>query len=176
MTDPRLNSMHLDLQRREDFRKARAELLQSCGEQTEQAIEMQEPIDPAQSSKTILQNLEGRLPSGMDFVLMDQETVYPLQTGLNTVGRLPDNNVFVQDPYISRRHCAVLIHAGNGGELHDVASKNGTYLNGQRIEQPAPLHTGDEIRMCDRRLILVAKSQMPSSASPSPMPTRMENS
>ena len=116
MTDPRLNSMHLDLPRREDFRKARAELLQSCGEQTEQAIGMQEPIDPAQSS------------------------------------------------------------AGNGGELHDVASKNGTYLNGQRIEQPAPLHTGDEIRMCDRRLIFVAKSQMPSSASPSPMPTRMENS
>jgi hypothetical protein len=176
MTDPRLNSMHLDLKRREDFRKARSELLQSCGEQTKQAIELQEPADAAQSSKTALRNLEGRLPTGVDFVLMDQEAVYPLQIGVNTVGRLPDNNVVVQDPFVSRRHCAVLIHAGDGGELHDVASKNGTYLNGRRIDHPAPLHPGDEIRMCDRRLIFVAKDQLPSPSAPSPTPTQMENS
>ena len=51
MTDPRLNSMHLDLRRREDFRKARSELLQSCGEQTQQAIEIQEPADPTKAPK-----------------------------------------------------------------------------------------------------------------------------
>jgi FHA domain len=175
MTDPRLNSMHLDLRRREDFRKARSELLQSCGERTHQVIEMGEPADPARDSQTALQNLEGRLPAGVDFVLMDQDVVYPLQIGVNTVGRLTDNNVVVKDPYVSRRHCAVLIHAGDGGELHDVASKNGTYLNGRRIDHPAPLHTGDEIRMCDRRLIFVAKTQSPSSSSPSPMPTQMDS-
>ena len=175
MTDPRLNSMHLDLRRREDFRKARSELLQSCGEQTQQAIEIQEPADPTQGSKTALQNLEGRLPTGVDFVLMDQDVLYPLRIGVNTVGRLPDNNVVVEDPYVSRRHCAVLIHAGDGGELHDVASKNGTYLNGRRIDHPAPLSAGDEIRMCERRLIFFAKGQIPSSSALSPTPTQVED-
>jgi pSer/pThr/pTyr-binding forkhead associated (FHA) protein len=176
MTDPRLNSVHLDLKRREDFRKARSELLQSCGEQTRQAIEIQEPADPAKGSETALRNLEGGLPTSVDFVLMDQDVVYPLSIGLNTVGRLPDNNVVVEDPYVSRRHCAVLVHAGDGGELHDVASKNGTYLNGRRIDHPTPLHTGDEIRMCDRRLIFVAKGQMSLPPTPSPTPTQMEDS
>src|SRR5260370_29874230 len=152
MDEARLNSMHLDLNRREDFRKARSELLQACGEQTHMAIEMQEPADSSAGSKTDLQNLRGRLPAGIDYVLMDQEVVYTLKVGVNTVGRLPDNDVVLADPYVSRRHCAVLIHAVDGGELHDVASKNGTQLNGRCIAQPTRLKSGDEIQMCDRRL------------------------
>jgi pSer/pThr/pTyr-binding forkhead associated (FHA) protein len=174
MTDPRLNSVHLDLGRREDFRKARSELLQGCGEKTHQALEAPKPADVAPSSPTALQNLEGRLPHGVDFVLMDQEVVYPLRVGINTVGRMPDNHVVVEDPYVSRRHCAVLIHVGDGGELHDVASKNGTYLNGRRIDHPVVLHTGDEIRMCDRRLIFVAKCSPPPTSAPSPLKTQTD--
>src|SRR5260370_17030007 len=83
MTDPRLNSMHLDLRRREDFRKARSELLQSCGEQTQQAIEIREPADPTQASKTALQNLEGQLPADVDFFLMHQDPLYPLPPPAN---------------------------------------------------------------------------------------------
>jgi hypothetical protein len=171
MTDPCLNSMHLDLERREDFRKARSELLQSCGEKTHQALEVHKPTGPLSSSQTALQNLEGRLPPGVDFVLMDPDNIYPLKVGINTIGRLPDNNVVLEDPYVSRRHCAVLIHTGDGGELHDVASKNGTYLNGRRIDHPAVLHTGDEIRMCERRLIFVAKNNPDSPSAPSPLKT-----
>ena len=164
MDDPRLNSMHLDLSRREGFRKARSELLGACGDKTQIAIEALAPANPAESSKTVLQNLTGRLPTGIDFVLMNQEAVYPLRVGLNTVGRLADNDIVLSDPYVSRRHCAVLIHAGDGGELHDVASKNGTYLNGRRIDHPTRLNTGDEIGMCDCRLVFVANTD--SSSSP----------
>jgi pSer/pThr/pTyr-binding forkhead associated (FHA) protein len=106
---------------------------------------------------------------------MDQEAIYPLRIGVNTVGRLPDNSVVIEDPHVSRRHCAVLIHAGDGGELHDVASKNGTYLNGRRIDHPTPLRTGDEIRMCDCRLIFVAKTSSPSSSAPAPGPTQADD-
>lgn len=165
MDDPRLNSMHLDLSRREGFRKARSELLDACGDKTHMAIEAQ---DEAEVSKTALQNLKGRLPPGMDFVLMDQESVYPLRVGVNTVGRLADNDIVLSDPYVSRRHCAVLIHAGNGGELHDVSSKNGTKLNGRRIDRPTRLNSGDEIGMCECRLVFVANTTpSPSSSSPS---------
>ncbi len=59
----------------------------------------------------------------------------------------------VNDSYVSRRHCAVLIHAGKGCELHDTASKNGTYLNGNKISGPTRLKPGDEIRMCGKQLV-----------------------
>ena len=88
---------------------------------------------------------------------MDKEGVYPLRLGLNTIGRMPDNEVVLEDPYISRRHCAIVVHAGNGVELHDIASKNGTYINGRRLEGPTPLKPGDEIRMCERNLVLICR-------------------
>jgi pSer/pThr/pTyr-binding forkhead associated (FHA) protein len=92
---------------------------------------------------------------------MDRESVYPLKIGLNTVGRLSDNDVVLEDPYVSRRHCAVVIHAANGTcELHDVASKNGTYLNGNRLSGPTPLVSGDEIRLCDRQLVFITRGQL----------------
>ena len=73
------------------------------------------------------------------------------------VGRSPDNDVVLDDAYVSRRHCAVLVHAGDRCELHDVASKNGTYLNGQKICGPTRLKSGDEIRMCNKNLVFVSR-------------------
>jgi pSer/pThr/pTyr-binding forkhead associated (FHA) protein len=54
---------------------------------------------------------------------------------------------------VSRRHCAILVHLTTGCELHDTASKNGTFLNGNRLAGPTRLSPGDEIRMCDRHLV-----------------------
>jgi len=167
MDDPRLNSMHLDLSRRDGFRKARLDLLQACGDKTQMAIEADALASPGDVSKTAQQNLKGRLPPGIEFVLMDKESIYPLRVGVNTVGRLNDNDIVLTDPYVSRRHCAVLVHAGDGAELHDVASKNGTLLNGRRISHPTPLNPGDEIGMCECRLVFVANTDE-SSLPPSP--------
>jgi pSer/pThr/pTyr-binding forkhead associated (FHA) protein len=151
-----LNSMHLDAPRREKFRMARAAMLNNCGDQTRMA-----GLDPNDSderrSLTMIQDAEGRLPEGIDYGLVENGVVYPLKVGLNTVGRMPDNEVVIEDPYVSRRHCAIVIHAKNGVELHDVASKNGTYLNGSRLSSPTTINPGDEIRMCDRQLIFITK-------------------
>ena len=57
---------------------------------------------------------------------------------------MPDNDVVVADPSVSRRHCAVVVHTGQTCEIHDTASKNGTYLNGRRIDGPTRLAGGDE--------------------------------
>ena len=77
---------------------------------------------------------------------------------MNTIGRLPDNDVVIEGPYVSRRHCAILVHASQGCELHDIASKNGTYVNGLRLCGPTPLASGDEIRMCERQFVFMSKS------------------
>jgi pSer/pThr/pTyr-binding forkhead associated (FHA) protein len=86
------------------------------------------------------------------FYLKDGSNVYPLHLGLNSVGRLPDNDVVIRDECVSRRHCAVVIHHDLRCELHDVASKNGTILNGKKIPQPTKLQSGDQITLCNRRL------------------------
>jgi len=92
---------------------------------------------------------------------MDKEYLYPLKYGMNTLGRAPDNDVVVDDEFISRRHCTIVVHHHNGRcELHDTASKNGTYLNGAKLATPTSLTPGDEIRVCDRRFVLVARDEV----------------
>lgn len=165
MADPRLNSVHLEAPRRAEYRRARESLLQARGSHTV-ALEQQEEVAAAQHHNTIIQNIPDHAPPDVNFWLMDKEYIYPLRVGINTIGRAPDNDVVVQDAYVSRRHCAVLVHADDGCELHDTASKNGTYLNGRKIGGPTRLHSGDEIRMCDLRLTFVGKSEPPEHPAP----------
>jgi pSer/pThr/pTyr-binding forkhead associated (FHA) protein len=115
----------------------------------------------------------GKLPAAaVPFVLMDRDCVYPLKVGLNTIGRMPDNDVVLADPYVSRRHCAILVHHGLKCELHDIASKNGTFVNGRKIAGPTALQSGDEIRMCGKQLVFLSKGD--GEAGPAHQTTRME--
>ena len=72
--------------------------------------------------------------------------------GLNSVGRLPDNDVVIDDATVSRRHCAIVVHSDMSIEIHDVASKNGTLVNGTKLAGPTRLRDGDEIGLSERRL------------------------
>ena len=65
----------------------------------------------------------------------------------------------VQDSYISRRHCAILVHAGEACELHDTASKNGTLVNGARIAGPTFLKSGDQIRISNSQFVFQARGE-----------------
>jgi hypothetical protein len=164
MSDPRLNSVHLDPVRRQEFRRAREELLHARGWQT---IAGEQHIGVGTSrgnDNTIIPKGEDRAPPGLKYWLIDRDYVYPLKVGLNTVGRAPDNDVVVQDAYVSRRHCAILVHAGDGCELHDTASKNGTYLNGRKLAGPTRLNPGDEIRMCDQQFIFMSRNGDPGDS------------
>ena len=156
MSDPRLNSVHLDFPRRDDFRRAREMLLSGRGMQT-LAGERDQLLSSDAGSHTMLQDPHGQAPDSADHWLMAQEAVYPLKIGVNTIGRLPDNDIVLRGPYVSRRHCAILVHAGDGCELYDVASKNGTFINGAKLCGPTSLHSGDEIQMCDRQFVFMSR-------------------
>src|SRR6266404_7792393 len=156
MNDPHLNSVHLEFPRREDFRRARDQVLEGRGMQTV-ALERHSGLLGG-ISHTMIENDCGRPPSCADFWLKDPEGIYPLKIGVNTIGRLPDNDVVIQGPYVSRRHCAILVHAAPKCELYDIASKNGTYINGGKLSGPTFLHAGDEIQMCDRRFVFMSRT------------------
>lgn len=167
MSDPRLNSIHLESFRREEFRRAREVLVGSVGEQTQNAAGLAELARPSDSgSKTFNEDAASRLPPGQDYVLVEKDAIYSLRIGVNTIGRLSDNDVVIPDPYLSRRHCAIVIHATKGVEVHDVASKNGTFLNGRRIDGPTAINSGDEIGICGRQLVFLRRSNL-DDASPS---------
>ncbi|MBP3957526.1 FHA domain-containing protein [Gemmata sp. G18] len=154
MSDPRLHSLHLEgLPRRDTFRSAREKLQAACGSQT-LAGSARVLDDENLGTSTLAAPVGGAsgLVGRFTFYLKDGTNVYPLRLGMNSVGRLPDNDVVVRDECVSRRHCAVLIHSDLRCELHDVASKNGTLLNGKKIPQPQKLQSGDQITLCNRRL------------------------
>lgn len=170
MTDPRLNSVHFEAPpRRQEYRRARQDLLKACGLQT-LAGEIPEPSD---ESPTDAGDSDSDRPIQFQFVLMDRDFVFPLKAGINTVGRMPDNDVVLENPGISRRHCAVVVHAGDRCELHDTASKNGTYLNGRRLTGPTRLRSGDEIRICDRQLVFVHQVNPSQNLPPGSGGTRL---
>jgi len=167
MGDPRLNSLHLDPSRRQDYRRAREALLQSRGVETICA-ERQRGAD-SDLDNTFIRNQDGPTPPTLDYWLVDREYIYPLKVGLNTMGRSADNDVVVEDLYVSRRHCAVLVHHDSSFVLHDTASKNGTFLNGTKIDGPTPLKAGDEIRICNRHFIFLTRKAAPDGpVVPSP--------
>ncbi|HVT04514.1 MAG TPA: DUF4388 domain-containing protein [Thermoanaerobaculia bacterium] len=51
-----------------------------------------------------------------------------------TIGRLPENEISLQDSGASGKHARVT-RASEGHYLHDLESRNGTYVNGARVQR-----------------------------------------
>lgn len=66
-------------------------------------------------------------------------------------GRHPSSDIFLDDVTVSRRH-AVFARAGDGYEVRDVGSLNGTYVNRGLIDQQV-LEQGDEVQIGKFRLV-----------------------
>jgi hypothetical protein len=88
------------------------------------------------------------LPAGMGMLVVrrgpNAGSRYLLDNDAVTVGRHPESEIFLDDITVSRRHAVVRRVRGDGYELSDVGSLNGTYVNHERVET-APLHHLDEL-------------------------------
>jgi DNA-binding winged helix-turn-helix (wHTH) protein len=69
-----------------------------------------------------------------------------LDSGETILGRDRGVTVWVDDESVSRRHARLLV-SGNGATIEDLRSKNGTFVQGKKIEAAVGLHDGDEIRL-----------------------------
>jgi pSer/pThr/pTyr-binding forkhead associated (FHA) protein len=82
---------------------------------------------------------------------------YLLDSELSTVGRHPESDIFLDDITVSRRHVEFRREDGVF-RVHDVGSLNGTYVNGDRVDDAA-LQNGDEVRIGKFRLIFFASDE-----------------
>ncbi len=62
------------------------------------------------------------------------------------IGRLPDNDLIVQNNYASRYHAEIFLQSGKW-YIRDSGSKNGTFVNGTKITTPVLLRNGDKIKI-----------------------------
>lgn len=73
-----------------------------------------------------------------------------------TIGRLPDNDVRIDNPTVSGHH-SLIINILNDSFLEDLNSTNGTYVNGKLIKKHALQH-GDVITVGRHQLRYVDSS------------------
>jgi len=89
-----------------------------------------------------LHETEGGKPPGALVLPSGERKV--LGTEAVRIGRLPESEIPLADPNVSRNHAQVR-PAGAGFEVVDLGSTNGTKVNGMTLTGPHQLVDGDEI-------------------------------
>jgi pSer/pThr/pTyr-binding forkhead associated (FHA) protein len=95
------------------------------------------------------------LPRGVAMLVVtrgsDEGVRFVLEQPLIRAGRHPENEIFLDDITVSRRHAEFLMTEG-GTTVRDVGSLNGTFVNRSRIEE-ASLSSGDEVQIGKFKLL-----------------------
>ncbi|WP_022868923.1 FHA domain-containing protein FhaB/FipA [Schaalia vaccimaxillae] len=81
-------------------------------------------------------------------------TVLPLGSAPVLIGRSPACTLVLEDEYASSRHAA-LTPQPDGWWIEDLSSRNGTYVDDERLLEPRLLKAGDVIRIGQTTLELV---------------------
>ena len=78
--------------------------------------------------------------------LVSRRREWVLSEGSNFVGRDRDCAVRIDSATLSRRHARIVV-TGTESTLEDLESKNGTLVNGQRVEHAVVLKDNDQIQL-----------------------------
>jgi DNA-binding winged helix-turn-helix (wHTH) protein len=99
----------------------------------------------------------------------------PLECGENVLGREGPGVILLKSTTVSRRHVRVVV-AQDSATAEDLGSKNGTYVNDQRLTTATRLVDGDQLRIGS--LLFTLRMSRPSastaSLTSSALPTQAE--
>ncbi len=70
---------------------------------------------------------------------------YPLGIS-NLIGRDPSNSIAIPDPYVSRQHARLDFRDGEWW-IEDLASSNGTLVEGSAVHEPVPMLPDEVFRI-----------------------------
>jgi pSer/pThr/pTyr-binding forkhead associated (FHA) protein len=106
------------------------------------------------------------------FVLIKKDgsrRVFLLGAGVTVIGRRSDCDLRIPLMDVSRRHCQLDRHSGLFA-LRDLGSSNGTFVNGEKIEE-AQLKPGDHIQIGPLTFVLeVGAAALPTGAQEAGIP------
>ena len=75
----------------------------------------------------------------------DDGTMHPLLEDEASIGRLPVNDIALRDSSVSAQHARV-VRTAEGFLIEDVGSRNGTYINSEKLTEKRLLADGDLVR------------------------------
>jgi hypothetical protein len=86
--------------------------------------------------------------------------------GRVTVGRAPINDVSLDwDPAVSRAHAVVELVGGVWAVLDAGLSRNGTFVNGERVQGQRPLRHSDAVRVGNTLLVFWCPTSRPGETT-----------
>ena len=83
---------------------------------------------------------------------------FPLEKPVTSIGRSSMNDLPISDKMLSRQHARIVRDDNGGLQVEDLGSRNGTFLNGERLAAPQPLKAGDRITLGGVTLKLESES------------------
>lgn len=88
-------------------------------------------------------SVPGPLPAWAELTEHRGDRTFPIGDNRSVVGRSNDSTIRLEEPEVSRHH-AVLFREGNRVWVTDLASANGTTVNGNRVDtEPTEIGSGD---------------------------------
>jgi pSer/pThr/pTyr-binding forkhead associated (FHA) protein len=92
--------------------------------------------------------------------------VFPLPSNVTAIGRQHNCDLYIPLLPVSRKHCQ-LNRSNNTLEIRDLGSRNGTYLNGERVTE-AEIKAGDYITIGPLTFLLQIDGKPEKIAPPKP--------
>lgn len=113
------------------------------------------PARPAAAPKTLQQqNVSPALPPIVRLIITSKGPhygdMYRIETQSTLIGRDPECDVQIEDRTASRQHAKIRCEGEPPNEhhvLHDLATDNGTFVNGRKLSNPTTLSDGDVIQV-----------------------------
>jgi len=93
----------------------------------------------------------------------NEAMVFPLSEGLTTIGRSSSNMIPVNDKRVSRFHSEI-VNRHSRYCIRDLASKNGTSVNGVRLTAEYTLRHGDQVRTGQTLFVFEDEEQAAASS------------
>lgn len=94
-----------------------------------------------------------------------KDTAVPLKKDPFVIGRSKECSLRAGSDAISRRHCEIT-RGDDGATVRDLGSRNGTYVNDERIEQATPLSHGDRVRVGPLEFRFESEGKLPDTKRP----------
>lgn len=122
------------------------------GQKVNHPIDLYDGDEIKLGSAVLRVRIEGQQVKDEASLRKRNDLIFPLGHELLTIGRAPTCSICLDHPAISRRHAE--IQPGDRTFIVcDLASTNGTFLNGEVLREPRPLAQGDSLNIGPYHLV-----------------------